>query len=269
MRGNLMTCILAAACVFLAIAILREPRSMPVPVTAPMMTVGTSGPMTMPLDPVEYLLDRRIAMLEVSPSMPLKEALAVVARAGLIEVQVNWPALEAATVDAVAPVNIKQPLHDITVRDALHQVLENVGIPGDIAFQVRDGTVVISTKDDLANYCIVVIYNIRDLLEDIIQSHKADASAAGPVWGHDEAFDHLQALILDTVGSYSWTEHGGRVGSIREMMGLMTIAQTPENHHDIAILLDTLRDCRHLPRAGSTAVPLSKPARPGPAGGIF
>ena len=54
------------------------------------------------------------------------------------------------------------------------------------------------------------------------------------------AGDYIK-LIEDTVASDSWKDNGGQIGSMREINGELVISQTPENHHQIETVLESMR----------------------------
>ncbi len=161
---------------------------------------------------------------------------------------VNWKALEAAGIDRNTPVNAS--LRNIKFSKALSIILESVGGGGvKLGYSVDDGVITVSTKDDLLRNVVVRVYDIRDLLV-VIPDYSAvesvnPAPTTRPVT-RDDRVTSLTKLIRDAVDPLSWKEKGGAVGAMRELDGQLIITQTPENHKQVAALLDTVRESRSL-----------------------
>ncbi|MBX3395338.1 MAG: hypothetical protein KF841_08215 [Phycisphaerae bacterium] len=75
----------------------------------------------------------------------------------------NWTALEAQAIEKEHEVNIK--LNNVRFEQALELILNEVG-GGDVelAYEIDEGIVRISTKDDLSRRRLTKVYNIQDLL---------------------------------------------------------------------------------------------------------
>lgn len=96
----------------------------------------------------------------------------------------NWPALLAAGVDRTAPVTLS--LTDVTVQQAMQEVLKNLGTVTPLSFAVDDIGVMVSTKDDLTKTPITRIYDVRDLVSRMPigrperQSYSGTSASGGP-----------------------------------------------------------------------------------------
>jgi len=66
----------------------------------------------------------------------------------------------------------------------------------------------------------------------------------------DEVIETIVQLISEAVDPTSWCSSGGEVGTMRELAGLLVVAQTAENHEAIAALLNSIRD--RLRKGGET-----------------
>lgn len=75
----------------------------------------------------------------------------------------NWSALEAQAIERDHEVNLK--LTNVTVQQALDLILQDVG-GGEVelAYEVDEGIVRISTKEDLSRRRLTRVYNIQDLI---------------------------------------------------------------------------------------------------------
>lgn len=58
--------------------------------------------------------------------------------------------------------------------------------------------------------------------------------------------DQITKLIKDTIGTGTWKDEGGQLGSLSELGGQLIVTQTPENHRQISLLLEKLRETRAL-----------------------
>lgn len=77
---------------------------------------------------------------------------------------VNWRVLEAAGVDRNVPITAR--LKDITLEQALTHVLKDAGGGSvKLGFGVSNGSIVISTLDDLAQQAPIRAYDVADLLQ--------------------------------------------------------------------------------------------------------
>jgi len=75
----------------------------------------------------------------------------------------NWSALEAAAIEKDAEVSLR--LNNVKIEKALNLILNEVGAGEvELAYEIDDGVIQISTKDDLSRRTFVKVYNIQDLV---------------------------------------------------------------------------------------------------------
>ena len=78
----------------------------------------------------------------------------------------NWSALEAAAIEKDAEVSLH--LNNVKIEKALNLILDEVGAGEvDLAYEINDGVIQISTKEDLSRRTFVKVYNVQDLLVTI------------------------------------------------------------------------------------------------------
>ena len=150
---------------------------------------------------------------------------------------VNWHALEQAGVDRHEPVSLHKK--DVKLSRAIDLLLAQVAPEGKpLDWKVEDGTIVISTRNELAGHDVLTrVYDVRDLLR---LSNDAD---------RQRHVDELLKFVMDQVGAGSWKERGGSAGAIRELQGQLIVTQTPQNHRQLLKLLMGLRDWLPRPAA--------------------
>lgn len=183
---------------------------------------------------------------------------------------VNWKNLAAAGIDDATPITVR--LRNIKFSKALSVILDSAGGgKAKLGYGVDNGVITISTADDLSKNVIVRVYDIRDLIvaipdfdpkqdpKDDVAAPKirppatqpADAQSASKYDGkkvpsRNEIVESIVKLIEDTVATDSWKSNGGSVGALRELQGQLIVTQTPENHREIVILLEQLRESRGI-----------------------
>jgi hypothetical protein len=219
---------------------------------------------------VESGLDRPIALLQAD-GMPLNKVIDALIEQSHANLVVSWHDLEAGGVDAQAPVKLR--LENVKLRVVLARVLEQVG-GGTVklGYEVRDGVIDVSTEEALSRFTVTRMYDIRDIVDAVIQEHKrwpVTTAPASPTSGGgalfsgqphsllasgsrndgDQVIEDIVKLTTDTVRPDSWRDAGGTAGSIRSLGGHLIVTQTSTAHTEIARLLDQLRaELRREPR---------------------
>jgi len=195
-----------------------------------------------------------------------------------VSILVSWGALEVVDITKESPINVV--LKNVTAGRALRAVLENVGGGvTELGYNIDEGVVTISTKDDLAKKTGIRVYDIRDLIYRIpnfsgprIELSMSGAGNAGNNGSGDsggglfddegtdgEGGDGEEAegltkaeiilkiieLIQKSVDPTSW-QPNGEIGSVLELHGQLVITQTPDNHTAIRGLIAQLREARAL-----------------------
>lgn len=152
---------------------------------------------------------------------PLPEVLAAVSRTGGFSVNVDGHALENAGINSVVP--LSGSFDQASLRSALDLMLR----PVDLAWVVKDETLLITTREHADAVMRTVVYPVADLV------------------GRHQDFGSLIDLITTTLAPTTWDEVGGP-GSIAEFRtGLsVVISQTAEVHEQVTNLLFALRKAR-------------------------
>ena len=189
----------------------------------------------------------------------------------------NWSALEAAAIEKDAEVSLR--LNNVKIEKALSLILNEVGAGEvELAYEIDDGVIQISTKDDLSRRTFVKVYNIQDLvvtiptfrgrqisLENIGQQQQEGGLGGGQFIGQgggggegggqddeeddQDGVDPLQPiidLIQETIDPESWRAAGGNVGSVSSLQQQIIVTQTSTAHDQLRDLLRDLRRARAL-----------------------
>ncbi len=179
-------------------------------------------------------------------------------------IHVKWAELKVVDITPHTPVTLHLP--DRTLNQVLKPMLEDLGDVSPLGFTVKDGVIVISTKDDLQTNTVVRVYDVQDLLVrvpdfagprvDVAEALGEDAEQV--TGGHlamednmdegeeeelsrQDEIDALLEAIENTVAPESWT---GEDASVEEQRGSLIIRQTPEAHRKLQLLLHRLREAR-------------------------
>jgi type II secretory pathway component GspD/PulD (secretin) len=197
----------------------------------------------------------------------------------------NWQALDAAGISKDAEVTLK--LKDVRFEKALQLILDEVGAgETQLSFEIDDGVVQVSTKEDLSRKTVTRVYNVQDLLitiptfrgrqinlEQVGQNSqqggigggryvKGQGGASGAQGGMFQGgggnqedlggttganpLEPIIELIRQTIDPESWREAGGNVGSIQSLNQQIIVTQTQSAHTELRDLLQQLRRARAL-----------------------
>ncbi len=137
-----------------------------------------------------------------------------------IEIQLDHKALDDAAVGSDTP--ITRHLRGTTLRSALRLMLDNL----DLAFDVHDDVLQITTKERAEATLCTRTYPVEDLVEP-------------------SDYDVLVKAITRVVKPQTWDEVGGPA-TIIAMKGAksLVVSQTRENHDEILAFLRSLRAAR-------------------------
>lgn len=141
-------------------------------------------------------------------------------------------------------------LRDTRVATALELMLK----PYDCTYAVKDGILILLSKDEAANpaYMVVRVFDCRDLianLEPETRTQYVEVRGASdpvgtpqtqPVESIIEPGQRLVELVENTIAADSWESNGGS-GTIKELDGVLVIQQTPFVIAQVAKLLDDLK----------------------------
>jgi len=172
---------------------------------------------------------------------PLTDVVDFLRASHKVTFQIDRKALQDVGIDPQTPVT--RTLKRIRLRSALRLLLRDVGL----TFTVRDGVVLITTREQAEASLSKEVYAVEDLVAASGQRGKSD-------------FDALVDLITSTVEPASWDSVGGP-GSISVLASreALVVRQTFQAHEQIAALLDGLRKIRAARRPPANA---AKPAAP-------
>jgi beta-lactamase regulating signal transducer with metallopeptidase domain len=196
---------------------------------------------------MQAVLDRNLPELKFD-AQPLNDVMNFLRDVSIVNLVVDWRALEAAGIDRNTP--ITESVHNIPFAKALQIVLDDAGGGTTKLGYAIDGNIVkVSTAEELSKYTLTRVYDIRDLIVEI-PDFSTGPTFSLPQTRPDPAkqrADHIQEvtdLIKETVDPDSWRENGGTVGAMREIQGQLIVTQTPQIHQQIAALLTQLREPR-------------------------
>jgi len=200
-----------------------------------------------------------------------------------LNIVVNWSALETAAIEKDKEVTLKLLAGTVKFETALKLILEEVG-GGEVelAYEIGDGVVQISTKEDLARRTTVQVYNVQDLIIRVpdfegrqVNLNNIGNAQAGGLGGAGQGggggnqgggiFDggnaqpqgqgdtdgadnlaRLVNLIQTTIDPESWREAGGNTGAINDLNNQIIVTQTATAHNQLRDLLKQLRQARAL-----------------------
>jgi type II secretory pathway component GspD/PulD (secretin)/tetratricopeptide (TPR) repeat protein len=191
---------------------------------------------------------------------------------GDFNMHVNWRALESSGITRDTPVTTD--LTDVKLAKALSLVLDGAS-PADspLGYEIDDGVVTVSTREDLDRKTVTRVYDIRDLVVHIPNFDDAPSIMLNPPSGlhtpqpekmseslfnesEEEALasadaggsvvDKILDTIRDTVCPGTWRSQGGLVGSIRELNGQIIVTHTLQAQQQLTSLLDQLRETRSI-----------------------
>jgi type II secretory pathway component GspD/PulD (secretin) len=203
----------------------------------------------------------------------LEDVLKFVQTVTNLNMDVDWPSLEAANIDKETQVSLK--LTNVPVRTVLDRVMEKLSPDATTGagWTVNDGVLTVASKEALNKNTLPLIYDIRDLLIEVpdytaapefdLQSVLQNSGQGGGGGGQSPFRDNQQQnaanrrtlqertedlirIITSNIDSPSWLENGGEVGKIQQFQGNLIITQTPNNHRAVVGLLSKLREQRAM-----------------------
>jgi dihydropteroate synthase len=197
----------------------------------------------------------------------LKDAMEFIAAHYQIPILFDQKALDDANVDVTT--EVKCNVLGIRMRDMLNLMLDTLATP--IAYEIRNGVLMISTHEKISDHLEMVVYDCRDLVQVGTLDHfpaeitgqSASGSGGGMMGGAmfqvagaggaapaaakaapaEKANNHparrlpLIQTIISATGPDSWDEGA----SISEFGGLLVVRQNPFVHERIKRLLASIR----------------------------
>jgi hypothetical protein len=127
---------------------------------------------------------------------------------------------------------ISLDIHDIPLRSALKRMLSRM----DLAFVIREQTLLVTTSERAAETMRTVVYPVRDLVEDAMAADGGDDI---------EAFESILRSILAVVAPRNWGPQGGG-GELCPVpgAGAFVCLQSDQAHVELEQLLAALRAAR-------------------------
>ena len=255
----LLTCVLACG-VAISSARAEDPKA---------ATTQPARPSPRNEEEVLRALDRRVREINFD-QIELKDVIQFLRDVSGVNIWVQFSGLGAAGLSRNSPVNVC--LHDVTLRQALEVILEDVGASAPLGWVIRGNTIVISTRDDLATRTVTRVYDVSDLIvpvsvfvgpaivpeaeqrkpqidPELVAEHRECLEELGvlePKATRATLVNDLKDIIRSSIAPESWMD-ANRIG-IQEFDGRLVILQTLENHREIKELLAGLRRAR----AGAT-----------------
>ncbi|HSI33707.1 MAG TPA: hypothetical protein VK986_08975, partial [Tepidisphaeraceae bacterium] len=169
-----------------------------------------------------------------------------------VNLVVEWRALEAAGINADAPVTVS--VRDLPVRRVLRLILRDVGGGNiNLSYAADDGVLTVSTADALWRNTVTRVYDVRDLLVmdwpgdfrgaplEAFGIHQSHPPPPEPVATYQERMDSIVRLIQESIDPTTWRNAGGSVGGIHSFGGRLVITTTPDYHAEVEWLLGLLR----------------------------
>jgi type II secretory pathway component GspD/PulD (secretin) len=196
----------------------------------------------------------------------------------------NWQALDAAGIakDTEVTLNLK----DVKFEKALQLILDEVG-SGEtlLTFEIDDGVVQISTKEDLSRKTVTRVYNVQDLLITVptfrgrtinldqvgqnsqqggmgggryVKGQGGASSGQGGMFqgggaqedlgggGGPNPLEPIIELIRATIDPESWRSAGGNIPDPQTLNQQIIVTQTSSAHGELRDLLQQLRRARAL-----------------------
>jgi hypothetical protein len=194
---------------------------------------------------------------------PLNEVITYIGDKHKLQFFIQKQSLDELAVD-ITTIPVKFALHDVRVKTVLDWILSQ----NNLGYTIRDGVIVIATKDWLNKQLETRVYDCRDILaadaasnraieskpmaippvaprtSSIVSEylHLAAASSVAPMASDSlattsRAAERLTSLIEQTVAPEAWSRKGG-TGSIVEYQGLLVVSQTAEVQTEVKDLLD-------------------------------
>jgi hypothetical protein len=141
-----------------------------------------------------------------------------------LRIVVMWRDLfENADIDQTTPINM-DAMPAVRLGMALRLLLDSVSEFADLGFVVRDGVIIISTKESLPTILETRVYDISELVSKEAEAH------------------HINMLVINTIAPDSWQGEGGGEGRADVYQGKkLVVSQTYGVHREIQKLLQGLQ----------------------------
>lgn len=179
---------------------------------------------------------------------PLEQVVESLRELMKVNLLVMWSQLEDAGLNRDRPVTLV--LRDVSLATVLRLVLDLAGGEVALDYDVRDGVLIVATREYLARWLETRAYDVDDLLLAAERSPDAGLGSGPPG-------ERLLDLLVDTVAPDGWTQNGGQANA-RVFDGALVVRASRATQRDITTWLAELR------KAG---VGRARAERPAPASG--
>jgi hypothetical protein len=160
-----------------------------------------------------------------------------------IAVQVFWKDLENAGIERNTPIRLRAS--NVTVGRALRLVLDQAGSEVALGYEVRDGVLLVGTRERLDLYNDIWVHRVGDLLKAAV-----GPDSGGTKTTRDAASD-LKDEIVAAIDPDSWIDRGG-VGTMSCFRGRLIVRNSQPVQQKVTRFLADLRE-RHRSEATPVA----------------
>ncbi len=226
--------------------------------------------------------DRRVRTVLETKRIPvtfkdntLKDVIGFVQNVSNLDVDTDWPSLEAIGITPDTTVNLE--LKNITLRSVLDRVISKIAAGDDnnkAGWEISDGVLRIASEELLRKNVVTLVYDIRDLLLEVPDYANApefdlqsvlQSSGQGGGGSSQSPFRDTQSgrnnqnrrtledrtrdlldIVQQNVDPNGWVDAGGTTGRVQSLNGNLIITNTPKNHQAIDGLLKKLREVRAM-----------------------
>jgi hypothetical protein len=168
-----------------------------------------------------------------------------------VNVYVQWQRLEDVGVSA--DTTVSATLSNVSAERILRLLLDDLGEGLQVAYEVLDGVLIISTNEQFMRRLTTEVYDVRDFLEAFgraaTKAHRGSGGAidGGSASGDSEAQtvvtpqEQLSEMLHDAIEPDTWAANGG-FGWQGVYNGVLVVRQYESVHRQIAKLLRDLRE---------------------------
>ncbi len=206
---------------------------------------------------IQLALDQTLADFTFH-EVPLVQVLDQLADRLKIDIQANWNSLSDNGVDRYTPVSLR--LHALPAARCLSAALDEARRDVQIGWEIRDGVLLVASRDWLDRELLTRLYPVEDLLTAEVKrlarvqavpgglEPRPHGAGDGDISPLVHAESRLMDLVIQSVEPDAWCENGG-ASSIRFFGGTAAVRASRNTHRQVERLLADLRaaGCAHPP----------------------